>query len=185
MAGLRAPFFGSREDFKSLLKAFDELGDFEYVQIHSSLNSELIIHNKGVNLLSSCLSESQPNKFSGYLIFYKNERLFLDRFNKSDGSGYKYTIKQSYNPNSIRIALGGDIGNNTIIASMFDSLGESEKAKEIFKKFKKVLIKMSKKVNQYRVLPDAYEKLENGWRLAQENTFQSKLDLKLEVKVNK
>jgi hypothetical protein len=96
-----------------------------------------------------------------------------------DGSGIKISSDQLYNPHAIMIRLGGEIeSERTLTAMSVNTTGETPEAKELFKAFKKVVLRNAKYIEGFYVLPHAMEKWEHGWRLTPSAQNPSALDLK-------
>lgn len=113
-----------------------------------------------------------------YLVIDASRKLNPERYTLNAG-GARYTIDNSTNPSSVRLCLGGDAGDRTLIASQVDTLGLSERAREMQASFSGVIRKRGVKVGTNIVLPGAMSKLREGWRLTQGKGYSPSLDLKL------
>ncbi len=177
MCARRAEFYGDEEDLTVILNEFTKLGDFKYIEMSSSLNQENKCYKDAIHLLEQ---EWYTNNIRCmFLVADAHTELISYPIDMVDGSGYKIKINQGLNFETICINLGGTVENNILIASMVDTLGDSDRAKEMHTLFKKVITKHSKKVGDTRVMPSAIEKLKGGWRLTPGLDRPSLRDVKL------
>jgi hypothetical protein len=172
MSGSTCDIYADNNDLAELLKKFDELKLFKYIKMTSELNKENDSFYEASKLLNYKVGDT-------FIIFDVDTEVICRKINLIDGSGFKNRVDQDFNEDSICLTLGGDIESNTIIASVIDTLGESKRAKEIFKLFKKVVTKNTKSVSRSRVMPNALVCLQSDWRLTQGETYTRDLDLKM------
>jgi hypothetical protein len=100
-----------------------------------------------------------------YLVADVTAALISDALDKEDGSGRIINIHQGFNFDTTCAYLGVVVEQSTLIISEVSTLGDSPRAKEIQKLFRKVIMKHTKKVGNTRVMPGAMEKLKAGWVL--------------------
>jgi hypothetical protein len=89
---------------------------------------------------------------------YRRHELKPERFLLNSG-GARFKIDNGTNPSSVRLCLGGDAGDYTLIASQIDTLGLSERAREMQAAFACVVRKSGVKVGSNITLPGAMSKL--------------------------
>ena len=177
MPGRSCYFYADESDLLDLLEAFKEFDDYKYVQMRSELNETTKIYHDPSKVLPEALaSPGKPYRTHSFLIMEKEEEIFDRDIVLEDGSGIRKWIDQNHNWNSIVIALGGDAGDQTIIMSDINTVGDTDKAVEMHKKFKKLIMSKTKKVGAkgtpYRLMPGAAEKLKSGWHLTQNRVWK-------------
>lgn len=171
MSGRSCYFYADEGDLANLLNAFRELGNCKYVQIRSGLNEPNLVFSDPRELLSLAkATPSNPTRCHSFLVLENGQEIFDREIALKDGSGVRKIADQNQNWNSIVLALGGEVGDKTLIMSDINTVGDTELAVEMHNKFKKVVISETKKVGAkgtpYRLMPGAIEKLKAGWRLA-------------------
>jgi hypothetical protein len=177
MRGSSTVFFADEADLQVLLPLFRGLGDFKYTEMTSRKNHVLITYADPLELATHVVSRNAPERGAGFLITGSSESLVIMSTELADGSGIRHSLSGSLNPDSARIALGGDAGDQTLVASVIDTLGETERARAIHALFKKVVIKAARRVAGHLILPGAYQKLLSGWRLTEGKTYHRGLDV--------
>jgi hypothetical protein len=179
MAGLRTEFFADREDLKQLLECFRSLGEFRYTALTGTVNAELAEYRDPVELMNvGMVTPAAPGRGAGYMITDVSVPVTTRQIKMADGSGFKLTLDQSSNPDAVRIALGGEAGDQTLISSIVDTQGDTDRARATHALFRKAVTKASKRVSSRFVMPGAMEKFEQGWRLTAGKGFHPGLDLK-------
>ena len=172
MNGSSCEIYADNNDLNNLFGEIEKIGPFKYIKMTSELNKDNACYYSSIELLKYATGDA-------FLVVDADKDVVSRTIDLIDGSGHKNRVDQDFNEDSICITLGGDIRNNTIIVTVFDTLGESSRAKEVFKIFKKTIMKNTKKVNRSRIMPSALEKLQNGWRLTQGETYSRELDVVL------
>lgn len=177
---LRTEFYADRDDMLMLLKAFRVLGKFKYTLGHGELNSGIVTHADPVEILDvGAVNSENPHRRFGYVITEEGTPVIGIAIAMSDGSGSKHIVDQVQNPDSVRLALGGNAGDRTLISSLLVTTGETKSAKKIYKLFAKVVKGAGRPIAGMYVLPNAMAKLQDGWRLTGGKTFAPELDLLL------
>lgn len=110
----------------------------------------------------------------GYLVTDVEDALVPETLKLSDGS-VRYSAGR-FNLNSVRLSLGGDAGNRTLVCSLVDTLGVTPRAKQIHLLFSKEILRHGKKCGRFVILPGAVERLQNGWRLTEGVPLLRELD---------
>jgi hypothetical protein len=110
----------------------------------------------------------------GYLVTDVQDELAPETLQLSDGS-VRYSAGR-FNLSSVRLSLGGDAGNRTLVCSLVDTLGVTPRAKQIHLLFSKEILRHGKKCGRFVILPGAAEKLQNGWRLTEGVQLLRELD---------
>tara|TARA_Y100001933_G_scaffold138897_1_gene137745 strand:- start:910 stop:1455 length:546 start_codon:yes stop_codon:yes gene_type:complete len=179
MPSLRAEFFTDRADTLRLLEALRTLGEFRYTAISSPVNAELAQYRDPVALLSiGTVTPQAPNRGAGFMVTEIEVPIITRRIAMADGSGFKLTLDQTSNPDSIRIALGGEVGDETIVSGIIDTQGATERSRRLHALFRKAIVKQSERVSGRFVMPGAMRKLNEGWRLTAGKGFHPDLDLR-------
>ena len=186
MPGRSCEFFADERDLLTLLEAFKELGNYKYIQLRSELNKENLIFDDPVELLPfAVVSVDAPVRVTSFLVLENTQEVFSGEIKMRDDSGIKKIAGQARNPNSITFAFGGDAGDNTLIMSDIATIGDTDKAIEIHKHFKKVVMSKTKRLGTkgrpYRLMSGAIEKLKSGWRLTSGKGWARNMDLNLPV----
>jgi hypothetical protein len=116
------------------------------------------------------VSCDNPTRTHSYLVMEPDQEVVSEEIVLSDGSGTIMRADQNNNWDSIVIAFGGDAGDRTLIMSDINTVGDTEKARELHKKFKALVWSKTKRVGPkgtpYRLMPGAMSKAKAGWRLA-------------------
>lgn len=179
MPGLRVEFFADPEDMRRLLETFRSLGSFRYTAMTGKVNREPTEHDDPVGLLqSSLVTPDDPNRGFGYLVTDASTVIKTRKIELADGSGFKILLGQNLTPDSVIVSLGGEIGDETLISSTVHTMGESDRARDLFALFKRAISKASSRVSGHYVMPCALRKLEQGWRLTEGKNHHRDLDLK-------
>ncbi|MBM0104863.1 hypothetical protein JM946_08890 [Steroidobacter sp. S1-65] len=183
---LRTEFFADLEDLKLTLEAFRKLGEFRYTALSGAVNAELAEYRDPLSLMEvGIVTPDTPDRGAGYMITERSVTITTRRIEMLDGSGFKRTLDQSSNPDSVHIALGGELGARILIGSILDTHGDTERARATYALFKKVIVKRSKRVSNRQVMPGAMQKLEQGWRLTADKGFHPGLDLRKPLRLEK
>ncbi len=154
-----------------LLENFRHLGEYKYIQIRSELNEPNLIFMDSVEVLPLAkVAHENPTRAQSFLVVERDQEIFLREIALRDGSGVRKIADQNNNFDSIVLAFGGDTGDQTLIMSDINTAGDTDKALEIHKKIKRVVISKTKRVgtkgNSHHLMPGAIKKLKAGWRLA-------------------
>lgn len=132
----------------------------------SLVNEDNQQSTKAEALLDGIISDPKWAQTKRYIITFPCEKLIVRELTMKDCSGTKKIIKQSQNPDSIEILVGGETSDSTILTTAIRTTGETPVAKDIFKVFKKVVVKHALKAGYCTyIYPGAHEKLKRGWRL--------------------
>lgn len=177
MRGLQTEFFADTADMSALLDCVHESGEFRFTAMSGVVNCELIGFSNPLELLKYVVVPEQPERRAGFMITLPQTEVISRRIKMADGSGVKLTLDASSNLDSARIALGGDAGEHTLIASVVDSGGETASARALHAHFKKIVVKKSRRISGHLVMPGALEKLHSGWRLTAGKSHHRGLDV--------
>ena len=184
MPGLRAEFYADDEDIRTLLVRFRELGDLKYVEQLSSANAELQQFTDPLDLFGCAnLRPEAPNVRRLFTVLDGDAELSVREVEMADGSGLKKSISQYMNPDSVVLSFGGEVGDGTIVMSDITTIGDTVRAREMHKAFKKLITESTQRVGSkgalYRLMPGAVAKLKGGWRLAREKRQPENMDPKI------
>ena len=97
--------------------------------------------------------------------------LSIEPIQMLDGSGTKQKLSMS-NREVVGIRLGGQSGENVLQPTILTTSGDSKDAQILFQRLKKVVTRRSNRIEGNWILPSAFEKWRNGWRL-QRGQFQA------------
>ena len=179
MSGSTINLYFSKDDLSDLCSALGEIGPHNFTEVTSVLDEQNSQFTQPLSLSESLVTYDKPNQLFRYLISEESLSLNSRDIKMKDGSGVKTIIDQNYNPDTIEILLGGEAAPKVIVATTLRTTGETKVAKELFKLYKKTIVKLSKKVGTGNyVLPNALEKMRSGWRLASALDTHPSLDLK-------
>lgn len=177
MSGSSIEFFGDEEDLSILFEQFDKAMSFKYTKMLSDLNRPPDEYKSAISLLQYLVTFSSPVKMHSFIISELTEKLIGRDIKMVDGSGNKISTDQNYNKNTVEILLGGHAAETTLVTTVVRTTGETQKSKDIFKMYKKLIVANSKRVKSFYVLKNAFDKLNNGWRLTQGINYSRKIDL--------
>jgi hypothetical protein len=110
------------------------------------------------------------------------------RFHKiqlSDGSGFFSRAEHILNPDSVILAIGGDLDGDTLIMSDINTMAYTKRAIEIHNSFKKLVFakteKFGEKGSMYRLMPGAVSKLKMGWRFTADKRWSKEIDARIPI----
>lgn len=181
MPGVSCEFYADEADLTDLLREFPTLGLFKYVEIDSALNESNRVHFDPLEVLPAAIvSPEKPIRSQSFLVMEHDREIATRAIIRRDGSGMIRVADQNNNWDSIVIAFGGDAGDRTLIMSDINTVGDTEKARELHKKFKALVWSKTKRVGPkgtpYRLMPGAIAKAKAGWRLARDKGWQPVTD---------
>ena len=178
--GIRVTFYADRADMAALFEKFCRLGKFTYTPLYWDEGQPPPTLENPADIPSYGELSPRTNSLCSlsYLVIDATDELKPERFLLNSG-GARFKIDNGTNPSSVRLCLGGDAGDYTLIASQIDTLGLSERAREMQAAFARVVRKSSVKVGSNITLPGAMSKLREGWRLTHGKSYSPSMDLKL------
>jgi len=182
MPGRSCYFYADKSDLKELLDAFRMLDGFKYVQMRSEPNKPTNIYDDAALIIKDAMAApGNPYRSHSFLVMECNEEIHKREIHRSDGSGILIVSDQNNNWNSIVLAFGGNVGNDSILMSDINTIGDTYK-----KKFKKLVlsktIRVGKKGQPYHLMPGALKKLKAGWHLTQNRAWAPGVE---EIKLSK
>ncbi len=177
MPGRSSYFYADENDLADLLVAFQESAGFKYVQMRSELNQPNEVYDDPLEILEEAMATcAEPIRRHSFLVIDDDQEIFCRHITLRDGSGVRSIADQNNNFNSIVIAFGGYVGNQTILMSDVNTVGDTDKAIEIHKVFKKIIMANTTRVGgkgrPYRLMPEALKKLKSGWHLTQNKVWK-------------
>lgn len=177
VGGSMIAFFADEQDLLRLFKLFDKVDQLIYTKSLSKVGEQNEQFFSAANLTDYLVSFDKPVQSNVFLVTSPSTVLHKREIVMSDGSGIKLTVDQINNYDSIEILLGGEANSSTIVTTTIRTTGETKIAKDLFREFKKIVVKNSAKIGTYYVMSNALNKLEQGWRLAQGIGFPEKYNL--------
>ncbi|SET13284.1 hypothetical protein [Thalassotalea agarivorans] len=180
MNGSSVEIYADRHDLELLFKLLNSIGEFKFVQSLSDLNQNPRIYENAENLSQYQVDYENPNPKSLFLCLSKSASVNSRELSMKDGSnGIKFKTDEVFNPSAISILLGGEAASDTIVQTVISSAYYSEAARKKLLIIRKLIDKVSTKVNSFRVMPSSYKKLLKGQRLTQGIDYNRDYDLKL------
>jgi hypothetical protein len=178
MRGSEIRVYADPADMKQLLNLFDQIGGLAFTEALSRLNAPPARFTDPRDLINY-LRNTMLGHGGIFLVTRAGDAIVQMVLTMQDGSGTKVSTHQPFNPHAIMINLGGELeGDRTVVATSVNTTGETPKAKELFKAFKKLVLRNAEYINGFYVMPRALEKLDSGWRLTPEPQHSRSLDLK-------
>jgi hypothetical protein len=113
----------------------------------------------------------------GYMVTHADDKSRAERYTVKTTGVVRYSADNGTHPSSIRLALGGDAGDNTLICCLIDTLAFTDEARVLFKNFSKIVRKLSVCKPREYVLPGALELYKQGWRLTRGKEMASSQDV--------
>lgn len=172
MPGLSCEFYADENDLAALLREFLSLGDFKYVRIDSRVNeSNDVFTGDPTGLLPEAMaSREKPTRRHSFLVMEREQEVYSRDIVLANGTGKITVVDQNQNPNSVVLAFGGDVGDQTLLMSDINTVGDTDMARELHKRFKKLVVSRAKRVGAkgkpFQLMPGAVAKAKLGWRLA-------------------
>lgn len=180
MNGSALEFYADRNDLVFLFAHFDQVGVLICTRTVSGVNCRNEQFQSLRKMIDFTVSPQEPVQANTFLITSANATLHSREIRMQDGTGVKIVIDELRNPDAIEILLGGEAGSATLVTTTLRTRGLTSSAKELFKTWKKFVLKNSVKVGaNYYVMSGAYEKLSLGWRLTPGIGYSQDLDLRL------
>jgi len=164
----------------SLFEKFAKLGAFTYTRDYwdEGEPTPTWTNPSDIPNLGELNTKSNAICSLSYLVIDASDVLMPRRYSLNSG-GSRYTIDNGTNPSSVRLCLGGDAGDRTLIASQIDTLGWTDRAREMQSAFSRIVRKSGVKVGICHVLPGAMAKFKDGWRLTYGKEYAPSQDLRM------
>jgi hypothetical protein len=185
LSGRTCEFYADEEDLLDLLARFPMLGALKFVQISSAPDREnVVLRDDPARLLSMArVTPEEPIRTNSFMAMEVDQEVFSRQIVPKDGRGTITTVDQNQNLDAVVIALGGDAGDRTLIMSDINTTAETEKAKELHQKFKKLVASQAKRAGSGKtsclLMPGACRKAKEGWRLARGKGWNVSTDPKI------
>lgn len=182
MKGSAYYFYADKTDLEDLLRSLGELGSYCYTKGYWDANDSIPTYCDPLAIPNiGTVAPTHVCPDVGYLVAASGVPLRPEEIKLTDGR-IRFKVSNATTPDSVRLSLGGDAGDRTLIASALDTRAYTAEARALFSSFKKVIASTAKKVNRENVLPGAYKKLLDGWRLTTGKSYSRKMDLMLPSK---
>lgn len=177
MRGSDVSFYADREELLGLLKDFNGIGALAYTETLSKVNTPLLRLEDATQMMA--FLRSRPVEHTKlFLAHDQTLKLTVQESVQTDGSGIKLSV-WSYNFDSVVIRLGGQLdAERILVATSINTTGESERSRQLFAQFKKLVRKKARRVERFYLLPGAWAKLCDGWRLTPEPQYSPNEDLR-------
>ncbi len=171
MSSLRANFFADDSDISDLFSSLKSLGEFRYVESQSATNEALSEHLDPMAAKEDFFgSKFIGSKRKAFFVLDKNCQVEKRKIKLTDGTGIKEKMDQYSNPDSIGLSFGGEFSNNMIVMSSVGTIGDTERSREMFTLFRKLMmsktVRVGEKGRPYHLMPGVINKLKQGWRLS-------------------
>jgi hypothetical protein len=163
MRGSTLVFHGDVEDLRSLFVDWFGDGSLTVIENMGRLNAELERGNDPDFIMSRLL---KPGDISAapMAIAPTGRPIALRTVVMADGSGKKLALDFT-NRFMVGIEFGGQTGPSVLQPTILKTSGDDDEARALFQRLKKTVTKRATRVRDCWVLPGAYEKLRQGWRL--------------------
>ena len=179
MRGSHIDVLADENDLRAIFERFNDIGNVNYTKTLSKVNAPAKQFDDARSLMDFLVSHQDPVQGNVFMVTLRTTALVGRAIVMSDGSGTKTSLSQIFNPNAIEILLGGEAGPSTIVKTTLRTTGETPLAKDLFKKFKKAMVKGATRMQgHYFVMPNALRKLEAGWRLTPGIGYAEFMDIK-------
>jgi hypothetical protein len=116
-----------------------------------------------------------PCSFTSYLILDRSESVSVRAIPQRDG-GYRYSIDQLENPDSVSLHTGGRVADR-LVAGQLGTATNEQKSDKIYSVLKNLIERKFTKIKSYYVGPEALGLLEDGIRLTPTHKSPKEYDL--------
>ena len=166
MRGAEVRFYADLADMNQLLDAFEKIGPLIFTKTLSELNAAPV-QLSDPRALSHHLRTDPSPPSNAFLITSECDPIVQRRIEMEDGSGIRMAAAElRINRHAILITLGGQLdGDSTLIASKVNSMSEAPKARQLYRAFKRAIVRTARHSEGFYLLPGAMQKLRSGWRL--------------------
>jgi hypothetical protein len=178
MRSAETRFYADLADMHYLLDAFDKIGPLTFTRTLGDLNADLVQLTDPRDLSHYLRTEPLPPS-NAFLITRDCDPVIQRRIEMEDGSGVRMAAADLHvNRHSILITLGGQLdGDNTLIATKVNSTSEAPKGRQLYRAFKRVIVRKARHSDGFYLQPGAMEKWRMGWRLTPGVQHPRSLDL--------
>jgi len=172
------PFFATKDDLASLLRAVDSEQSLQFVLtgLFDSPVVEPMESLLGVSNLGS-VAVGDANHEPAYLVARRGIPIEVRPAPQRRG-GVKYAMDQLANPETIAFRTGGAFGETCLIAGQVGTASDHPSSLELFKLFSKQIRHRFTKIKSFYVGREAGELFGKGWRLTANAKAPSLYDLK-------
>ena len=166
MRGAEVRFYADSTDMSQLLNAFTQVGPLIFTKTLSELNAAAVQLTDPRELSHYLRTDPSPPS-NAFLITSESDPIVQRRIDMEDGSGIRMAAAElRINRHAIQITLGGQLdGDNTLIASKVNSTSEGPKARQLYRAFKRAIVRTARHSDGFYLLPGAMQKWRSGWRL--------------------
>lgn len=184
MSGLSCEFYADESDLIDLLRALPSLGRLKYIEISSGLNCSNSVYLDPTQILARAkVTPASPTRGHSFLVTQADQEIFTREILRADGSGRITVADQNQNWNSVVIALGGEAGDRTLVMSDINTVGDTEEARDLHRKFKALVRSRARRVGPKGkpalLMPGAIRKAKEGWRLSRNPGWALSTDLRI------
>lgn len=179
MRGFRTYFYADKNDMEALFREILALGDFKFTRCYwNEVDGEAIYHSP-FDIPDYWMSEGPAFTCPriGYIVTNADDESRAERYTVKSTGVTRYSADNGTHPSSVRLDLGGDAGDNTLVCSLIDTLAYNDEAKTLFKSFSKIISKLSISKPREHVLPGALVLYKQGWRLTRGKDMAASQDV--------
>ena len=182
--GKRVTFYADRVDLEILSDELDNAGSFSYFLTYWDEDQGPSVCSRLIDVgVPHTLHKMHSSICSLACLVVEEGTEVVGRCFDLDAGGRRRTADNITHPDSVRFCIGGISTDRTIIASQLDTLGHTDKSREIFSLFSNIIVKMGFKIASDVIMPGTLQKLRQGWRLTHGLDFPRGADIKLPSKM--
>jgi hypothetical protein len=174
----RIPFYAMKEDILPVLETVEGNGPLQYVRTGNQLSPDFETFLRGHDLprlgVADCGTGSGCESF---LVTWTTVPVTVESIKGSSGV-QRYVMDQLLNPDTIRFIPAGLWGEDIVLAGIVDTVSNSPVAQELMKRFNAAFKKQFKKIDMYRVGPQAFALFNAGKRLTDAAQSPREFDLR-------
>ena len=163
MRGSTLVFHGDEEDLLSLFVDWFGDGSLTVIENMGRLNAEL---ERGSDVAFVMGRLLKPGDISAapMAIAPAGRAIALRTVVMADGSGTKLALDFT-NRFMVGVEFGGQTGSSVLQPTILKTSGDDDEAKALFQRLKTTVTRRATRIRDCWVLPGAYDKLKQGWRL--------------------
>lgn len=163
MRGSSLTFHGDEEDLSRLFACWFSDGELLVAETLSGLNMEPESGSTASFAMPRLLKRGALSS-PAMVIGPSSQPVVYERVEMTDGSGVKSSIALN-SRRVVGIRFGGHSGTKVLQPTVLTCSGDNPSATALFQRLRTSIIKQSRRVSNCWVLPGAYAKLAQGWRL--------------------
>jgi hypothetical protein len=159
-------FYATRVDLLEVLEKIETVEPVMYVRAGFGESADFPVYARAADIpgLGTTDAESWVSA-TKYLIMSKSKRVVVEEKVFDDHT--RYGVYSGVNPDSVELSPSGVLRDGFLIYGRVATLGATNEAKQLQRKFSSAFRKHFRRVGYALVGKEAYALLEAGWRLSQ------------------